>query len=151
MSTLAPQRPEAAEPEERPPAEGSRPPLLSSRWLWALGIVALWIVIWAVTKGNDTLAIDGRERNDVQQALTRFRDDVLASRDSNPIIQLTYEIGGWFNSVVDWLQRMISVDNFPRPVPEIGWLGVTAVATWLGLAVAGWRISIVSLGPHSWM
>lgn len=143
MSTLAPQRPEAAEPEERPPAEGSRPPLLSSRWLWALGIVALWIVIWAVTKGNDTLAIDGRERNDVQQALTRFRDDVLASRDSNPIIQLTYEIGGWFNSVVDWLQRMISVDNFPRPVPEIGWLGVTAVATWLGLAVAGWRISIL--------
>lgn len=143
MSTLAPQRPEAAEPEERPPAEGSRPPLLSSRWMWALGIVALWIVIWAVTKGNDTLAIDGRERNDVQQALTRFRDDVLASRDSNPIIQLTYEIGGWFNSVVDWLQRMISVDNFPRPVPEIGWLGVTAVATWLGLAVAGWRISIL--------
>lgn len=143
MSTLAPQRPEAAEPEERPPAEGSRPPLLSSRWLWALGIVALWIVIWAVTKGNDTLAIDGRERNDVQQALTRFRDDVLASRDSNPIIQLTYEIGGWFNSVVDWLQRMISVNNFPRPVPEIGWLGVTAVATWLGLAVAGWRISIL--------
>ncbi|NYJ00293.1 glycine betaine/proline transport system permease protein [Nocardioides thalensis] len=143
MSTLAPERPDAAEPEERPPVEKPRPPLLSSRWLWALGIIGLWIVIWAVTKGNDTLELAGRERTSVHDALAGFRDDVLASRDSNPIIQLTYEIGGWFNSFVDWLQRMISVENFPRPVPEVGWLGVTAVATWIGLAIAGWRIAIL--------
>lgn len=143
MSTLAPERPDAVEPEERPPSGGRRATLLSSRWVWAVGIVALWVVAWAITKGNDTLVISGRERTGVQDALTEFRDNVLASRDSNPIIQLTYEIGGWFNSVVDWLQRMVSIENFPRPVPEIGWLGVTAVATWVGLAVAGWRIAIL--------
>ena len=122
------------------PGWGRRP---ISRWTWALGIVALWFVIWEVTKGNDTLALAGRERTGVHDALAGFRDDVIASRDSNPIIQLTYEIGSWFISVVDWLQRMVSVENFPRPVPEIGWLGVTAVATWVGLAVAGWRIAIL--------
>jgi glycine betaine/proline transport system permease protein len=28
-------------------------------------------------------------------------------------------------------------------VPQIGWIGVAAVATWVGLAVAGWRIAIL--------
>jgi glycine betaine/proline transport system permease protein len=143
MSTLAPPRPEASPPEEAPPGESRRSALLSSRWVWALGIVVVWFLVWEVTKGNDTLAISGRERTGVQDALAEFRDSVIASRADNPLIQLTYEIGGWFNSVVDWLQRMVSVENFPRPVPEIGWLGVTAVATWVGLAVAGWRIAIL--------
>lgn len=139
---LGPPRAGALQPDKRPP-DASRPWVATSRWLWAVGIVVFWIVVWAITKGNDTLEVSGRERTGVQDALTEFRDNVLASRDSNPIIQLTYEIGGWFNSLVDWLQRMVSVENFPRPVPEIGWLGVTAVATWVGLAVAGWRISIL--------
>jgi len=38
---------------------------------------------------------------------------------------------------------MISVANLPRPVPEIGWLGVTAIAVWIALAIAGRRISIL--------
>ena len=142
MSTLAPPRPGAAQPDKSPPAEAKRR-MPSSRWFWALGVVVLWVIIWAVTKGNDTLAISGRERTGVQDALAEFRDSVIASRDENPIIQLTYEIGAAFTSAVDWLQRMVSVENFPRPVPEIGWLGVTAVAAWVGLAVAGWRISIL--------
>ena len=142
MSTLAPPRPGAAQPDKSPPAEAKRR-MPSSRWFWALVVVVLWVIIWAVTKGNDTLAISGRERTGVQDALAEFRDSVIASRDENPIIQLTYEIGAAFTSAVDWLQRMVSVENFPRPVPEIGWLGVTAVAAWVGLAVAGWRISIL--------
>jgi glycine betaine/proline transport system permease protein len=140
--TLAPPRAGTLQPDKRQP-EATRPWVLTSRWMWALGVIVLWVVIWSVTKGNDTLAIAGRERTGVQDALAEFRDSVIASRDDNPIIQLTYEIGGWLNSVVDWLQRMVSIENFPRPVPEIGWLGVTAVVTWVGLAVAGWRIALL--------
>ena len=77
---------------------------------------------------------------------TGFRDDVLASRDSNPIIQLTYDIGAWFVDAVEWLQGLISVPDFPRPVPQIGWLGVTAVATWIGFAIANWRIALLVAG-----
>ena len=49
-------------------------------------------------------------------------------------------------NAVDWLQRMIVRANLPRPVPEIGWLGVTAIATYVGLAVANWRIGLLVLG-----
>ncbi len=139
---LGPPRAGGLQPDKLQPAEPAQR-LAFSRWIWSLGILALWVVIWAVTKGNDTLELAGRERTDVQKRLTEFRDDVIGSRNENPIIQLTYEIGSWFTSAVDWLQRMISVENFPRPVPEVGWLGVTAVAVWIGLAVAGWRISVL--------
>ena len=74
----------------------------------------------------------GREHTDLQNNLTDFRDTVLASRDTNPVIAFTTSIADVFRNAFDWLQRMVSVPDFPRPVPQIGWLGVTAVATWVG-------------------
>ncbi|MCD4523642.1 proline/glycine betaine ABC transporter permease [Nocardioides sp. cx-173] len=134
-----------------PPAAGPRSPeppetrerRTVPRWVWALGVIGLWVAVWALTKGQDTLALAGRENTDLHDSLTGFRDDVLANRDTNPVIQFTYGLGDWFGGVVDWLQRMLSIPDFPRPVPQVGWLGITAVAAWVGLAVAGWRIAIL--------
>jgi len=137
-ATLAPPRPAAKEPPP-PPVEPRRLP----RWAWALIVLGAWIVIWAFTKGQDTLVLGAREHTDLHNQLTEFRDAVLASRDTNPFIQFTYQLGEWFKQAVEWCQRMISIPDFPRPVPQIGWLGVTAVATWIGLAVAGWRIALL--------
>jgi glycine betaine/proline transport system permease protein len=135
-----PAEPDAPEPPE--PA-ASVPRQAPSRWWLALGVIVAWVVLWAFTQGRDTLARPVRERTDLMDSLSGFRDTVIAGRDTNPVIQLTYAIGDWFVSAVDWLQRMISIPNFPRPVPEIGWLGVLAVAAWIGLALAGWRISLL--------
>ncbi|MDF1604577.1 ABC transporter permease subunit [Nocardioides sp. YIM 152315] len=137
-ATLTPPR---VEPDAEPPVVRERPSM--PRWAWALVVVGVWILVYLVTKGQDTLALPGREHTDLHETLTGFRDDVLASRDTNPLIQLTYNIGQAFVDLVDWAQRMISVPDLPRPVPQIGWLGVTAIATWVGLAVAGWRIAIL--------
>ncbi len=114
-----------------------------SRWWLALGVVVAWIAVWSFTKGQDTLARPVRERTGLMDDLSGFRDDVIASRDTNPVIRLTYNIGDAFVSAVDWIQRMISIPNFPRPVPEIGWLGVLAVAVAIALALAGWRIAVL--------
>jgi glycine betaine/proline transport system permease protein len=137
-TVVAPPRPEAKEPPP-PPAEPRRLP----RWAWALVVLGGWIVIWAFTKGQDTLTLGAREHTDLHDQLTQFRDAVLASRDTNPFIQFTYQLGEWFKQAVEWFQTMISIPDFPRPVPQIGWLGVTAVATWIGLAAAGWRIALL--------
>jgi glycine betaine/proline transport system permease protein len=129
------------EPDAEPPVVRERPAM--PRWAWALVVIGVWILVYLVTKGTDTLALPGREHTDLHQSLTGFRDDVLASRDTNPVIELTYNIGQVFVDLVDWAQRMISVPDLPRPVPQVGWLGVTAIATWVGLAVAGWRIAVL--------
>ncbi len=138
-ATLAPPRPADPKREEPPAVKGRGIP----RWAWALGVVGAWLVMWSFTKGEHTLELPVREHTDLQDSLTGFRDSVLASRDTNPLIQFTYNLGEWFVSVVDWLQRMVSIPDFPRPVPQIGWLGVTAIATWVGAALAGWRIAIL--------
>lgn len=138
-ATLARPAPAAGAGEPPRPPERRRVP----RWGWALALLATWILVWALTRGSDTLVLAGRAHTELHDTLTGFRDDVLASRDVNPLIQLTYGLGEWFVAAVEWLQRLFSVPDFPRPVPQVGWLGVTAVATWVGLAVAGWRIALL--------
>jgi glycine betaine/proline transport system permease protein len=141
MSTALAPAPER--PRQEAEQASAREPRSLPRWAWALVVVAGWIVVWAFTKGTDTLEIPVRVHTEVQQQLTDFRDSVLASRDTNPFIQLTYDLGAWFTDVVLWVQHLISIPDLPRPVPQIGWFGVVAIATWIGLAVAGWRIAIL--------
>ena len=141
MSTLAP--PRRVEPGAAPPAVERRS---VSRWVPAVGIVAVWIVVWAVTDGTDTLALPGTSRTDLHDSLTEWQNGLLASRDTNPVMAFSNDVASALRSLVDWLQRMVVVPNLPRPVPEIGWLGVVALATYTGLAIAGLRYALLVLG-----
>lgn len=140
-TTLAPSLPDPSV-ELAPVREPRRYPM----WAQALTILVVWYLIWLFTRGQNTLEMPIREHTAVQDALTDFRNLVLASRDTNPVVQFTYAIGESFSSAVDWCERMIAKANFPRPVPEIGWLGVTALAAWISLAISGWRIALFTVG-----
>jgi len=131
------------EPDAPPPVVEQGGGIWASRWAWAAIIVAAWVAVWKATEGTHTLTLPGREHTDLHETLTGFRDDVLASRDTNPIVQATYHVGGWFVDLTDWLSRLIAVPDFPRPVPQIGWLGVLVAATWVGYAVANLRIAVL--------
>lgn len=135
--------------EKRPVEPGAAPPVAEdsgvSRWIPALGVIVVWVVIYSFTKGNNTLALPGREHTDLHQSLTDFNNRLLASRDTNPVMQLTNSVSEVLRDLFDWLQRMLARPNLPRPVPEIGWLGVVAVATWIGYAIASWRIAVLVL------
>lgn len=137
----------ATKPAPRPVEPGAPPPVVEkarlSRWIPATVVLAVWIVVYQVTKGNDTLPLGGLARTDLHDRLTDFQNTLLAGRDSNPLMQVTNAVAEFFRSWVDWLQRMIVKPNFPRPVPEIGWFGVTALATYVGLVIANWRIAIL--------
>lgn len=136
----APAAPKPVEPgAEPPPPERTR----MSRWIPAAGIVAVWIVVWYFTQGTDTLALPGVARTDLHDDLTEINNQLLAGRDTNPVMQFTNSISDLLRSAFDWVQRMIVVPNLPRPVPEIGWLGVVAIATYVGLAIANWRIAVL--------
>lgn len=103
-----------------------------------------WVIGWALWKGNNTLAIGGAELTDLHRWLNDVRDDFDNSRDSNFFLQ--YVVGG-ISDGIDWvvtfLQELFSQPAFPRPVPEVGWLGVVGLLTWLGYALAGIRSAVL--------
>ena len=148
MSTATPTRPSDPGPITvgRDP---EAPPILEEpipRWKPVLVVLLAWLGLWLVTKGQNTLELTGRDQTPLMQTFASFRDSMIAGRDSNVVMQLTGSMSEAFRGLVDWLQRLISIPDAPRPVPQIGWLGVTAIATWIGYVVANWRIALLVLG-----
>ncbi|NYE37015.1 glycine betaine/proline transport system permease protein [Nocardioides cavernae] len=142
MTATAPAPPRRVEPDAAPPVvEDSG----ISRWVPAAAVVVLWVVVWAFTRGTDTLDLPSLSRTDLHDRLTEIQNGLLEGRSTNPVMQFTNAIADAFRGTVDWLQRLLSKPAFPRPVPEIGWLGVTALATYVGLVVASWRIAVLVL------
>ena len=142
MTTTAPAPPRPVEP-------GAAPPVVHdsgmSRWIPAAAIVVLWVVVWAFAKGSDTLDLPALSRTGLHDRLTEIQNGLLEGRATNPVMQFTNAIADAFRATVAWLQEMVSKPAFPRPVPQIGWLGVTALATYVALVVASWRIALLVL------
>ena len=51
----------------------------------------------------------------------------------------------FLNWLVQQLQHLFSQPDVPRPYPQVGWLGVLAIAGWVTLALAGWRNMILTV------
>lgn len=115
------------------------------RWYAIGAVLAVWVLGWLVLQGRQTLEIGVAENTDFHRWLLDLRDDVEAQRDTNFL--LDYVVGGISDGldwVVTFLQELISEPAFPRPVPEIGWLGVLALAVTIAFAVAGTRIAVLT-------
>lgn len=114
------------------------------RWGWALIVLALWVLAWWLWHGVDTLALPGREHTELHARMTGWRDALIQGRADNALMQVTGHIAELTRDLVDWLQRMLSKPNPPRPVPEIGWLGVVGIAMWISNAIAGWKYAVLN-------
>lgn len=113
-------------------------------WLLALTVV-VWIAVWAVTRGSNTLEIGGATLTDAHtwfRARATWVEDA-ATAGTNPVFALANGISDALNNAIAFLQRLFTVPEFPRPLPEIGWLGVVAIAAWVAYAVAGWRSLLI--------
>ncbi|MCB0905685.1 MAG: ABC transporter permease subunit [Nocardioidaceae bacterium] len=124
-----PVEPGAAPPPEE---EKSRVP----RWVWALVVIGLWVIGWAFTKGNNTLTLGGQDSTPLHDRISEFG----AGLSDNAV---TAAIGDALEGIVELVQRTISTPVPPSPIPYIGWLGVVAIAAWIGYAVANWRIALL--------
>lgn len=131
-ATITPANP--VEPGAAPPPTDQ--PRGIPRWVWVLAVLGGWILVWSFTKGNDTLVVAGTERTDFHVWLA----DQVSTLGTNPVTQA---IADFINAIIDALRALIAVPTPPRPAPTIGWLGVAAIATWVGFAVANWRIALL--------
>ncbi|MFZ2502042.1 MAG: ABC transporter permease subunit [Nocardioides sp.] len=131
MTTLA-TRP--VEPGAAPPVEEEKP--LLPRWAWVLLVLVGWLGVWVVTKGNQTLEVGGLDTLPLHDRLSDF----YTSINDNAVTQT---IGDLLRGIVEFFQGIIASPVPPRAAPQIGWLGVVAIATWIGYAVANWRIALL--------
>jgi glycine betaine/proline transport system permease protein len=112
------------------------------RW-WLLGLTVGWVILYSILKGTDTLELGGQETTGVQDWFNARRDDIDFASDNNPIIVITTWISDLVTNIFDYFHGLIAAPTNGNVVPTIGWLGVLAIASWIALAIAGWRSAIL--------
>ncbi|GLW99879.1 ABC transporter permease subunit [Microtetraspora sp. NBRC 16547] len=118
--------------------------LLRTRYLAGLVLVA-WVLLWAVLKGRDTLALGGAELTPLHTRLNEGMDAIDAGRNSNPLfLYFINYIRLFLDEAVTFIQALISQPSFSRPVPVIGWLGVTGIATAVALLYGNRRVAVLT-------
>jgi glycine betaine/proline transport system permease protein len=109
-----------------------------------LGVAVVWVVGWSLFKNHATLAIPFQQLNGFDNWVNDLRDNIQASAQTNWFFHdIIGNISDFFNWLTTQLQQLVSIPSPPRPVPEIGWLGVVAILAWVGLAAAGVRWALV--------
>jgi glycine betaine/proline transport system permease protein len=136
-----PAPPKAASKEEQPYVAPERDRHTGPK---LLGILAFWVVCWAFLQGRNTREIGFQDTTELHRQLNEARDWVqLEGQDNWFFGGVLGAIGDALNALVEFFQELISIPAFPRPVPEIGWLGVMAIAAWITFVVAGLRSTIL--------
>ncbi len=109
-----------------------------------LAILALWVVGFLALQGKNTKALGLQDTTDLHRKFNEARDWVqLEGQDNWFFGGVLGGIGDFLTWFVESLQELISVAAFPRLVPEIGWLGVIAIAAWITYVFAGLRSTIL--------
>jgi glycine betaine/proline transport system permease protein len=126
---------------ERPVEPGAAPPpgpraRRVPRWAWVALVCVAWLVVWSFTRGHDTVVVSGTDQTDLHKRLGDFANGLGGNG-------FTRAIADSINAIIEFFQKLISTPAPPRPAPQIGWLGVVAIATWIGYAIATWRIAIL--------
>lgn len=125
------------EPVVAPPAAPE--PRTIPRWVAILVVLGVWILAWVFTRGENTQALAALDRTDVHARIGEIANGLGGSA-------LTSAIADAINATIEFFQGLFSTAVPPRPAPQIGWLGVLAIATWVGYAVANWRIALLVAG-----
>ena len=145
-ATLPPSGPPT--PTERPATKEEQPYVELGRkrhtgWK-LLGIVGIWLVLYAALQGKNTKAIGLQDTSSLHKELNEARDWVqLEGQDNWFFGGVLGSIGDFLSWVFEFLQELVSVPALPRPVPELGWIGVLALAAWVTYVLAGLRSTIL--------
>jgi glycine betaine/proline transport system permease protein len=117
---------------------------LNRRWLIGLTI-GLWVVLFAVLRGRDTLDLQQADVTPLHTWLNSVNDAVGAGRDSNPVFLYFFnEIRLVINVVATFLQSLLSQPAGDRPLPIIGWFGVVALVGFVSWALGNWRVGLLA-------
>ncbi|MEV4787171.1 ABC transporter permease subunit [Streptomyces tuirus] len=137
-------RPERTGTEE-PPAPARRARTVSRSMIVA-AILVVWLALFAVLRGKQTLSLAAADLTDLHRWFNDVNDSIGANRNSNPLFLYFFnEIRLVIDSLVTFVQELISQPAAGRPVPQIGWLGVVGIVGYVSWAVGNWRVALLAV------
>ncbi|MEU6375835.1 ABC transporter permease subunit [Streptomyces sp. NPDC046909] len=117
-----------------------------SRSMVVGAILVVWLVFFAVLRGKQTLSLAAADLTDLHRWFNDVNDSVGANRNSNPLFLYFFnEIRLVIDSLVTFVQDLISQPSGDRPVPQVGWLGVVGIAGYVSWAVGNWRVALLAV------
>ncbi|MDW6064538.1 ABC transporter permease subunit [Streptomyces sp. FXJ1.4098] len=117
-----------------------------SRPVVVAAILIAWLVLFAVLRGRQTLSLAAADLTGLHRWLNDVNDTIGAGRDSNPLFLYFFnEIRLAIDTLVTFVQSLISQPTGSRPVPQVGWLGVVALTGYVSWAVGNWRVALLAV------
>ncbi|MFI6850855.1 ABC transporter permease [Streptomyces sp. NPDC050416] len=148
--TVAMEKPEKTGTAE-PPAP-ARPARTVNRAVVVAAILLLWLVLFAVLRGRQTLSLAAADLTDLHRWFNDVNDSIGADRNSNPLFLYFFnEIRLVIDTLVTFVQELISQPSADRPVPQIGWLGVVGIAGYVSWAVGNWRVALLAVAGFTFL
>ncbi len=149
----------AVEKTEKPQGTGAiEPPAPAkrvrkvSRPMVVGAILAGWLVLFVVLRGKQTLALGAADLTDLHRWFNDVNDSIGANRNSNPLFLYFFnEIRLVIDSLVTFVQELISQPSADRPLPQIGWLGVVGIAGYVSWAVGNWRVALLAVAGFTFL
>ncbi|MFE9029613.1 ABC transporter permease [Streptomyces iakyrus] len=136
---------------EEPPAPARRAPTVSRSMIVA-GILVVWLVLFAVLRGKQTLSLAAADLTDLHRWFNDVNDSIGANRNSNPLFLYFFnEIRLVIDTLVTFVQELISQPTAGRPVPQIGWLGVVGIAGYVSWALGNWRVALLAVAGFTFL
>ncbi|MFF7870768.1 ABC transporter permease [Streptomyces qaidamensis] len=143
-------RPERTGREE-PPVPARRAPTVSRSMIVA-GILVVWLVLFAVLRGKQTLSLAAADLTDLHRWFNDVNDSIGANRNSNPLFLYFFnEIRLVIDTLVTFVQELISQPTAGRPVPQIGWLGVVGIVGYVSWALGNWRVALLAVAGFTFL
>ncbi|MFJ4366563.1 ABC transporter permease [Streptomyces chartreusis] len=149
--TVAMEKPEKTAPVQEPPAPAVTERRIS-RSMVVGAILVVWLVLFAVLRGKHTLTLAAADLTDLHRWFNDVNDSIGADRNSNPLFLYFFnEIRFVIDSLVTFVQELISQPGGGRPVPQIGWLGVVGIVGYVSWAVGNWRVALLAVAGFTFL
>ncbi|WP_460071589.1 ABC transporter permease [Streptomyces sp. YKOK-I1] len=148
--TVTIEKPEKTEPAQ--PTALARRALKVSRPVVLGAILVVWLLLFAVLRGRQTLTLAAADLTGLHRWFNDVNDSIGANRNSNPLFLYFFnEIRLVIDTLVTFIQDLISQPSDARPVPQIGWLGVVGIAGYVSWALGNWRVALLAVAGFTFM
>ncbi|MBC7631173.1 proline/glycine betaine ABC transporter permease, partial [Aeromicrobium sp.] len=132
-------------PPPKTPVAGARRRRMPGRGSILGAFLVLYIALSFVLNGKQTLTQGRADLSAFALWGNDFKDTIDTARNGdNAVMGGLNSISSFLNAVVENLQGLISDAPAGRPVPEVGWLGVVAVAIWIVWSVSGPKMAALT-------